>query len=627
MKRFYTIFLATIIGLAVMSQNSKLEISNEFSKMGLEQSRFSILDDFPENQNNNFAATFKDGDWSETNIGTTVYDLQTNTSSQNRIYLHDDGSVGATWTIGMTQTSFPDRGTGYNFFDGIGWGPEPTERVESTRSGWPSYAAYNVDGEIIVSHSATTTGLIVNTNDQRDAAVWIESFLVGPAGNEKIEWPRMVTNRQDNMNIHIISLTAPEFNGGSIYNGMDGCLLYHRSLDGGQTWDIANQQFDDITEDQMLFMNGDSYAFADPKDNTLAFVVGSKWHDLFLMKSDDNGDSWEKTIIWEHPYPLFDWDVTITDTFYTCDASVSISLDDNGMAHVVFGLVRVGYFEISDEYTIFPFIDGLAYWNESMPAFESNDPLNTLKPDNLVENVNLIGWTQDVNGNGIWDIIGGIESIGRYGMGISSMPQITIDDENIYVLFSSLTETFQTTTQNYRHLWMRVSHDYGTTWNDEFFDLTGDVNHFFSECINPSMSPTSNDDLHVIYMMDIEPGLAVSGDEDPYGTNYMPYLQIQKSDVVGYKENQGNNYVDVVSAIYPNPVRETGYIDVHLLNSAQVSIDVYNILGQSVLNINQGYTDIGVHRIAIDVSTLKKGVYLYTVRANGESVTNKMVVE
>ena len=34
-----------------------------------------------------------------------------------------------------------DRGTGYNYFDGNSWEPQPNSRLESSRGGWPSIIA------------------------------------------------------------------------------------------------------------------------------------------------------------------------------------------------------------------------------------------------------------------------------------------------------------------------------------------------------------------------------------------------------------------------------------------------------------------------------------------------------
>jgi hypothetical protein len=74
----------------------------------------------------------------ETILGTTFYDLQTNASLSNRIHCYDDGTIGTVWTMGLEATSFPDRGTGYNYFNGATWGAQPMQRIETLRTGWPS---------------------------------------------------------------------------------------------------------------------------------------------------------------------------------------------------------------------------------------------------------------------------------------------------------------------------------------------------------------------------------------------------------------------------------------------------------------------------------------------------------
>lgn len=257
-------------------------------------------------------------------------------------------------------------------------------------------------GRYAFSHNGVDA-LVFNTRDVKGTGTWVESTLVGPVGHEDLLWPRAVTNGTDNMTFHVFSTITPVNNGGSIYNGMDGALLYNRSLDGGVTWDINNIQPPEVTSDEYLAIGGDYYTIAEPKGDILAFVVGGKWTDMFLLKSTNNGDDWEKTLIWEHPYPLFDWNVTVTDTFYACDGGMGAAIDNYGDVHVVFGITRVGHFEPGNTYTGYPLVNGLAYWNESMPMF--SDGQNTLNPyghidSELIENVNFIGWAQYVNGNG-----------------------------------------------------------------------------------------------------------------------------------------------------------------------------------------------------------------------------------
>ncbi|MEZ5197139.1 MAG: hypothetical protein R2764_12250 [Bacteroidales bacterium] len=85
-----------------------------------------------------------------------MYDLQTNSSTQNRIYKFDDGFIGATWTMGYTTGTWNDRGTGYNTFDGNSWGPAPSERIEDEKCGWPSYTDWGDNGEVIANHTIMT---------------------------------------------------------------------------------------------------------------------------------------------------------------------------------------------------------------------------------------------------------------------------------------------------------------------------------------------------------------------------------------------------------------------------------------------------------------------------------------
>ena len=627
MKKITILCLALFAGFAMIAQSSRLDVPKELRDLSIKNVAVSYNDQAGENSD--VVPGYKFDFWTETKLGESRYDLQSNYSSQNRIFLFPDGNIGATWTMGFTETAFPDRGTGYNYFDGNSWGPEPTARIETTRTGWPSYGAWGADGEFVMAHDGAT-GLILNTRPVKGTGVWTESLLEGPAGNEDLLWPRVITNGADNMNIHAWSITTPVGNGGTVYNGMDGALLYNRSLDGGATWDINNVQPDEVTSGEYLAMGGDYYAIADARDDVLAFVVTSKWMDAFLLKSIDNGETWDKTLIWEHPYPMFDWSVTITDTFYCFDGGVSVAIDNNDKCHVAFGISRVGHFDTGDTYTAFPLVDGLGYWNEDMPAF--SDDLHALDPyghpdSELIDDYNLIAWTQDVNGNGTWDVIGTVESVGNYRMGISSMPQLSIDANGVmYLLFSSLTETFQTADQNYRHLWTRVSFDNGVTWEPEFVDLNSGVVHIFSECVFPSMSQNVDDALHIVYQMDNEPGGAVQGDEDPYSDNHFPYINIPIAGLGVSVDENNSNFVDFATQNAPNPASTFTDISFHLLNPTSVSIEVFNITGQMVKNIKIGEMPVGVHTYTMNVNDLTSGTYFYKVIAGSESVTHKMLI-
>ena len=214
------------------------------------------------------------------------------------------------------------------------------------------------------------------------------------------------------------------------------------------------------------------------------------------MKSTDSGNTWTKTIIWDHPYPLWDPNNQFpTDTFYCVDGSHTIAYDNTGKIHIAFGINRA-YSDGTTQYW-FPLVDGVGYWNEDMATF--SDDMNALSPygdlgSELIEDYNLIGWMQDINNNGTLDIMG---EPGIYYSGTSSMPQLVIDEQNnVFLIYSSVTETYNNGIQDYRHLWARGSNDNGQTWGD-FVDLNYDLIYTFSECVFPSCSPTSDGNIHL----------------------------------------------------------------------------------------------------------------------------------
>jgi len=154
-----------------------------------------------------------------------------------------------------------------------------------------------------------------------------------------------------------------------------------------------------------------------------------------------------------------------------------------------------------------------------MPAFKNT--LNSLSPDSLSICDNLIAWTQDLNGNDTIDII----PPGKYPMlGLSSMPNLVFNDWGALLLtYSSVTEGYNNYNSNYRHLWVRTSPD-GCLWGN-FIDLTSSLVHIIDECVFPSVAWKFDDQLHLVYQRDNEPGLAVGG-EDPFGENFINYMKV-----------------------------------------------------------------------------------------------------
>lgn len=85
-------------------------------------------------------------------IGKTWYDLQTWRANQNRIFMFDDGTIGAVWNMSFDYLWNQDMGVGYNFNDGDEWtNASPEKSITSIWSIFPSYTAYGENGEICFS--------------------------------------------------------------------------------------------------------------------------------------------------------------------------------------------------------------------------------------------------------------------------------------------------------------------------------------------------------------------------------------------------------------------------------------------------------------------------------------------
>ena len=137
----------------------------------------------------------------------TRYDLQTNSANQNRFYWFADGTMGATCTWGAVETAFSDRGTGYNYYDGSAWGPQPTARIEgSTRTGWPSYAPLGATGECVISHASGTAPLYFSTRTVKGEGAWTMTTLAASFRSNRTS---LAENGHQRTGPHVCSRNCP----------------------------------------------------------------------------------------------------------------------------------------------------------------------------------------------------------------------------------------------------------------------------------------------------------------------------------------------------------------------------------------------------------------------------------
>ena len=562
----------------------------------------------------------------------TLYDLQTNAAIQKRLYLYPDGTLGTTATWSQVATPFADRGTGYNYYDGTSFGPEPVARMESIRTGWPNYCPFGPNGELVIAHQATGN-LVMSTRATKGTGAWTQTVLPNalPTGVTTMWWARAVTNGTTHTNIHIIALTLPVGNGGVAYNGIDGSLLYCNSTDAVVTFS-AWTQLPGTTSADYTFFEGDSYAFAEPEGNTIAFTAGGDVIDLFLMKSIDNGTTWTKTVIWQSLYNLGG---TSPHFYNACGGSQTVVLDNTGTAHVACEFSQDSAYGASNHYynrTAY----GIIYWNEHMAQLRQD-----CNWDSLYAAHQMIGWLMDTS-----VLSFPLANLTETGGPLTRYPQLEIDNmNNIFLEYASATTLTDPNGNNFHHIFGRYGILSGDTvgWRyidtSTLVDITSDfLQFYFSDCDYPSVSPIVANPpgeyiVYILFQKDDYAGSYVQsigqtnwvGQSSP-DSNYMVLHQWEIFEPDGIPEKY-NKPTFSVGQNFPNPVDGLTKVNVYLMNSGDLSLKVSNLTGQTLMNMEKSNVQPGVSQFVIDASTFPSGVYFYTVKQGDKSITKKMVVE
>ena len=117
-----------------------------------------------------------------------------------------------------------------------------------------------------------------------------------------------------------------------------------------------------------------------------------------------------------------------------------------------------------------------------------------------------------------------------------------------------------------------------------------------------------------------------------YGSN----TTISQGTDFGFKEMIDFNTVDLVGideipdlvsvSVFPNPVMDKANLVITLDQAAPVTLKVYSITGQSVIDIDEGLLEAGQHVISLDASSWKQGMYLYQGTAGDKLFTGKLTV-
>jgi hypothetical protein len=564
-------------------------------------------------------------------IGRTYYDLQSNASMSRRVVNHGGGKVSAVWTTSATSDpangTFADRGTGYNYNNGSGWGPAIATRVESQRTGFCSLIPSGA-GEQIFNHNATSRSVYQYKNTAiGSSAFTLGSTLQTPTLTDTVIWPKVATSGN---NIYVI---------GSLSNDPSGTstgLYFSKSSDGGLTWPINTVPMPGLTKSHLFNSSADAYNI-DANGPNVSVVVGRIPDNMFCIRSTDFGVTWVLDTIIDNGHswninPLLASTEHDGDTIRAgSDGSAGIIITDDGTTHVLF--------------------------NEQFWSLDSADAAaNVANPANatysyyiLRSGRSLVHWTpgiapnfaiavdsaHDCDGDGAFTFgqnhfpnTANTTKNARYGAyGLTNQPQMApMGNDTIFAVYSAVIDGDTTSPdfgqlsgQNFRDIMvkiMTINSNGNITWSQRVnISNSPQIEDHF-----PTVAKVVDDKLHIVWQSDNEPGCVLTNGDDQDAGNNIIYWAVPVSylfthaadgDAVCQNATLGPDGIFSVDkngkalfTLSPNPANSTLFVNGNIFNN---TIEVYNTTGQllNVPVISKNNTTA-----VLDVMQLPAGVYI-----------------
>ena len=576
----------------------------------------------------------------------TYYDLQSNGYVSNRMYQKANGDVAVVTTMSREQNlTASDRGTGYNFIAGgnmsnLGDIPEVREEANATgadmRTGWPSIAPYGAEGEILVNHAS---GLNYWIREKAGQGEWDGPYSIpNPQGLEypfSLSWPRVATSGANNDVIHVVCAAQHQVSTDVMVNAQ----FYCRSTDG-QNWEVGYSPLEETGEHLDIY-SADDYSIATNGDVVAICYTAVFYGHAIVMKSTDNGQTWNRIVVWENPY-IGDWEtdentITPEETPAQTPVHSTVAVGPDGTVHVAFSVATYAHTELGNTFSYYygRTADGIAYWNDTRAALTNlrlweDDPENEGYVLHSMDSVNFCGWLPfysniaDFNNDAVYK---NDDYIYQFYGSCSGFPALSVDPEGNLALAYSTPDTerelfnaesyYRSTVMSYK-----AANDEG--WHVAVEHVFDDFMHMVDESmfVNAAPSVTRQGEFWFSYVADNVPGLAWgSGASQSSPENNQCYIFKISSEYipVGTEELIAR---DVVYNVYPNPASE--YIFVSSSMDADATVTFTNLAGQTVKVVN---TNLTTGDNSVSINDLNSGVYFCTVSANGYSHTTKVVVK
>jgi len=104
-------------------------------------------------------------------------------------------------------------------------------------------------------------------------------------------------------------------------------------------------------------------------------------------------------------------------------------------------------------------------------------------------------------------------------------------------------------------------------------------------------------------------------------------------DIVDIMVVNGSSEIDIakpavfsLGSAYPNPFNPTTSISLNISNAGMVNVAVYNLMGQAISTLTEGYKDAGSYTLTWDASSHVSGMYLVRAETASSVSTQKLLL-
>jgi len=287
----------------------------------------------------------------------------------------------------------------------------------------------------------------------------------------------------------------------------------------------------------------------------------------------------------------------------------------NGNFNVVVGAVQ-GFDQNSAIIDRFPIL----YWNSSAQEYVRISSEAASHPADTTTATNLAGFRP---GNGLGNAYPNIGE-GPSGEIVVVWQQWEDDGAGglVTVVGAGGAEVFMT------DIWAAISTDGGATFGEPFYVAGNPGESDVFPNIPEHLRYNAAGDsilLDLLYFTDTNPGVSLfSGGNDPSeGVWYYTPGPV----VTGIEDVSTVKIGDFALAQnYPNPFNPSTKIEYSLKKASDVTLEIYNVVGQKVATLVNGRKPAGQFSVDFDASNFSSGLYFYTLKSGDVNLTRKMML-